>query len=150
MKRLLRHSKLVLLTMVLALGGLVTATATPAAHAGSGASINTSCQISFTEVCFYGYGFSPDAQVRVEVLNSSLTEVLGHAGVPGGVQYVYANNYGVIHGFVSGNDMLCFQGYTGPVWVVADQLSPSVPFPSGEAWAQTYASFPATCTIRWH
>ena len=120
MKRLLRHSKLVLLTVVLALGGLVTATASPAAHAAS-PSLYVKGQGG--SVYVYGSGFNPYIYVRVELLNSSLTQKLDY-------DYIRAEPNGSIEGTFQAIDWTT-PSYTGSAWVVADQIG----LPS--TWAST-------------
>jgi hypothetical protein len=138
MTYLLRRSKFAILTAALALGGLVAA-ATPAAHAGSGPSI-VAYYSAGAGVSVLGGGFTPPTylnphpEVRVEVLTADLRRTLGTAYLP-------VNEFGQIDGDVSGNDMLCLQSYSGQVYVAADGQ------PGPTAWAQTYASFPRTCSV---
>jgi hypothetical protein len=121
MKRLLRNSKLVLLSAALALGGLAfAATATPAAHAASPSLTATGQGGS---VYVYGSGFNPyGGSVRVEVLNSNLTQVLD-------TEYplVYPNgSFAVLLKETPSTS------YTGIAHVVADQSG----LPS--TWTSTY------------
>lgn len=68
MKRLLRHSTLLLTSLALAVGGLgVAATATPVAHAASGPSIYGVNEGGGVQV--FGAGCNPGASVRVESLD---------------------------------------------------------------------------------
>jgi hypothetical protein len=122
MKRLLRNTRLVILSALLALGSLTfVATASPAAHAASPqAYINTYGQGGGVQV--YGWYFTAGVTVRVEVLKSDLSQVLS-------VKYLTAwqgtGSYGVF-------DTLMSTGYVGNVYVAVDQAGHPT------AWAKTY------------
>ncbi|HXT36314.1 MAG TPA: hypothetical protein VN837_12120 [Chloroflexota bacterium] len=139
MKRLIRTGKFTVLGAMLALGGLVSANTLPVAHADNEPYIVA--YNSGSDVSVLGSGFTrpnyqnPHPQVRVEVLTPSLT--------PLGTVYLNVNQYGEISGDVTGNDMPCFQGYSGMVYVAADGQ------PGPTAWTTTNADFPPTCPIRW-
>jgi hypothetical protein len=136
MNRLLRHSKLALLIVILALVGIVTA-ATPAAHAGPEPSITA--YSTGSEISVVGSGFTPSTssnpnpQVQLEVLTPDLRHVLGTATAN-------VNIFGEINVLVAGHGVFCVTGYRGQVLVAAGGQ------PGPTAWAQTYASFPPTCT----
>ena len=76
MKRLLRNSKLLLASVVLAAAGLsVAATAAPAAHAATTPTITTSVfyygSPEQATLDIQGVNFTPSGSVKVEVFNSS-------------------------------------------------------------------------------
>jgi hypothetical protein len=122
MKQLLRNSRLVLLSVVLALGGLTFGTTTlPAAEASTPpAYIDAYGQGGGVQV--YGWYFTPGVSVRLEVLDAGMLHVLS-------TQYLTAwpgsGSYGVF-------DALLNTTYSGDVWVVADQAG----HPS--AWYKTH------------
>ena len=88
--KLIRNSKLLLASVVLAVGGLgVAATTAPAAHAAS-ATISATGQGA--RVIVQGSGFNPGGSVRVEVLDTSwnlLATQYVTAGTGGGAGWFY-------------------------------------------------------------
>jgi hypothetical protein len=122
MKRLLRNSKLIILSALLALGSLTfAASATPAAHAAlPQAYISAYGQGGGVQV--YGWYFTAGVSVRVEVLKSDLSQVLS-------IRYLTAwqgtGSYGVF-------DTLMPVSYVGNVYVLVDQAGHST------AGAKTY------------
>jgi hypothetical protein len=120
--KLIRNSKIILLSAALALGGLTfAATAAPAAHAASPPLLSAYGQGGGAQV--YGWYFTAGVTVRVEILDSNLQHVLT-------TQYIRAwqNSTGAYGVF----DTLMTTSYSGSVWVVADQAG----HPS--TWAKTY------------
>ena len=122
MKRLLRQSKFVIVTMIVALVALTVAAAgTPAAHASSPqAYIDATGQGGGVQV--YGWYFTAGVTARVEVLKSDLSQVLS-------TKYLTAwqgtGSYGVF-------DTLMSVNYVGSVYVAVDQAGHAT------AWAKTY------------
>ncbi|HEY8286339.1 MAG TPA: hypothetical protein VIJ28_18280 [Chloroflexota bacterium] len=116
MKRLIRDSKLVIVSAMLALGGLTFAAGPRlVAHAAPSGLLEVINQGGGVYVD--GYAFTPGVQVRVEVLNSSLTQVLS-------TQYPTPNSVGDF------GTLLTTPGFTGSVQVAVDQAgSPTI-------WAQ--------------
>jgi hypothetical protein len=119
---MLRTSRLVLASVVLAVSGLgVAATVAPAAHAASTPSISVTGQGGGAQV--YGWQFTPGATVRVEILDSSLSHVVSTQYLTTWWNSTHA--YGVF-------DVLMSTSYIGPAWVAVDQAGrPTV-------WAKTY------------
>jgi hypothetical protein len=107
MKRLLRNSKLVLVSAALALGGLTFA-ASPrlAAHAAPTPFLEVINQGGGVYVD--GYSFTPGVQLRVEVLNSGLTQVLS-------TQYPTPDSAGEF------GILMPTPGFTGSAQVMVDQ-----------------------------
>jgi hypothetical protein len=126
MERLLRNSKLLLLSAVLALGSLTfAATAMPAAHAAPQPTIDARGQGGGVQV--YGWQFTAGATVRVELLDPGLLHTLS-------VQYFKAwqgtGSYGVFDTLISPS--YPYAGYSGSVWVAVDQAGHPT------SWAKTY------------
>jgi hypothetical protein len=138
MKHLLRNLTLGVVTMLLVLGGLTfTATATPAAHAAYGPTIQI--QETYTSflggyVPFTGYGFYAGTTVRVEVLTKALSQVLGTV-------YVTADINGFISGTLYPNQKPCWESYNDVAYLAADGQ------PGPTAWAQTGVDFSADCPV---
>jgi hypothetical protein len=124
MKRLLRNSKLILASLVLAVGGLsVAATAAPAAHAAAPPpSISTQIGTTYysngdwsASAHVQGQYFTPGGSVKVEVFNGSLTLVTSETVTASqlnchqvGVRLVCSGTAGTI-------DTWLFLGYHPPV-----------------------------------
>jgi hypothetical protein len=122
MKRLLRNSKLLLASLVLAASGLsVAATATPAVLASGSPFISVTGQSGGAQI--YGWQFTEGVSARVELLNSGLTQVLATQYITPWWNSTHA--YGVF-------DLLLSTGYTGSVYVAMDQAGHST------VWAKTY------------
>jgi hypothetical protein len=132
--KLIRNSKLILLSAVLALGGLAfAATAAPAAHAA--------CTTSFFAygqgggVKAYGTCFNPYATVRVELMTNDISTVLA-------TTYVTADSSGSFATLLSTN-------YVGNVYVSADGSHPgTIPGRVGTLWGHTYV-YPAPYLEAW-
>jgi len=127
MKRLLRSSKLLLASVVLALGGFsIAAIATPAAHA-AGTSISAFGEGGGVQV--YGFGCNPGASVRVELLtHDNYMHVLA-------TKYVTAST--ASGPTAPGTFMtLINTSYVGYVYVAMDC------YPGPTAWATAYV-YPA-------
>jgi hypothetical protein len=121
MKRLLRTSRLALVGVVLAAGGLgIGVSTTSIAHAAPSAYISAIGQGGGAQV--YGYYFTAGVSLRVEILDSSLSHVVS-------TEYLTAwqgiGSYGVF-------DVLMSTGYTGAAWVAVDQAGHAT------VWAKTY------------
>lgn len=115
-------SKLVLLSAMLALGGLtMAAAAAPAAHAALAPTISVTGQGGGAQV--YGWNFTAGVPARVELLDGGLGRVLTTQYITPWLNVTHA--YGVF-------DTLLSTGYTGPAWVAVDQRGHAT------VWAKTY------------
>jgi hypothetical protein len=122
MKRVLRNSKLILASLVFAVGGLsVAATAAPAAHAATNPFISVTGQGGGAQV--YGWQFTAGVTARVELLDSGLLHVVATQYITPWWNSTHA--YGVF-------DTLLSTSYSGSAWVAVDQLGHAT------VWAKTY------------
>jgi hypothetical protein len=119
---LIRNSKLILLSAVLAAGGLgFAATAAPAVHAATAPTISAYGQGGGAQV--YGWNFTQGVTARVELLDSGLTHVLSTQYLSPWWNSTHA--YGVF-------DTLLSTSYSGYAWVAVDQAGHST------VWTKTY------------
>ena len=132
--KLMRNSKLLLLSAVVALGGLAfAATAAPAAHAACTTSFFAEGQGGGVKA--FGSCFNPYATVRVEIMTTDLSTVLA-------TTYVTADSSGNFATLLSTN-------YVGNVYVPADGPHPgTIPGRVGTLWGHTYV-YPAPYLQAW-
>lgn len=132
MNHLVHHSKRVLFTLALAVGGLLAAA--PAAHAASGPVIQR-CITNIGSVCVEGGGFTPYATVYLTMLTPDLRVDLGRVKIN-------ADGNGAIYdGNVPATNLPCWQSYSGEVLVAADGE------PGPTAWVSDDLDVGATCVI---
>jgi hypothetical protein len=138
MKQLFRHSRLVLLTMVLAVVSLtVAATATPAVHAAPQPSITATGYQEAVDV--QGSGFTPGGQVFVAIYDANYIRLNSETVIASRNTVVCSPITHICRLLLFGGTIDAFiattGGYYGYVHVIAKDLSTS----TWSNWSTTYA-----------